>query len=83
MKKVLSIVTVCFNSEKTIRKCIESVIPQLTDEVEYLFIDGKSTDKTVEIISSYKKYGVRVISEKDNGIYDAMNKGIFHCLFQK
>lgn len=76
MKKVLSIVTVCFNSEKTIRKCIESVIPQLTDEVEYLFIDGKSTDKTVEIISSYKKYGVRVISEKDNGIYDAMNKGI-------
>lgn len=76
MKKVLSIVTVCFNSEKTIRKCIESVIPQLTDEVEYLFIDGKSTDKTVEIISSYKKYGVRVSSEKDNGIYDAMNKGI-------
>ena len=48
----------------------------MTDEVEYLFIDGKSTDKTVEIISSYKKYGVRVISEKDNGIYDAMNKGI-------
>ena len=45
MKKVLSIITVCFNSEKTIRKCIESVIPQLTDEVEYLFVDGKSTDK--------------------------------------
>lgn len=76
MKKVLSIITVCFNSEKTIRKCIESVIPQLTDEVEYLFVDGKSTDKTVEVINEYRKYGVLVVSEKDNGIYDAMNKGV-------
>lgn len=76
MNKLLTIVTVCFNSEKTIRKCIESVIPQLTDEVEYLLIDGKSTDKTVEIVSSYKKYGLCIISEKDKGIYDAMNKGI-------
>lgn len=41
MEKLLSIVTVCFNSEKTIRKCIESVIPQLSDEVEYLLIDRK------------------------------------------
>ena len=64
MEKLLSIVTVCFNSEKTIRKCIESVIPQLSDEVEYLLIDGKSSDRTVEIINSFKKYGVRVISEK-------------------
>ena len=76
MEKLLSIVTVCFNSEKTIRKCIESVIPQLSDEVEYLLIDGKSSDRTVVIINSFKKYGVRVISEKDHGIYDAMNKGV-------
>ena len=54
MEKLLSIVTVCFNSEKTIRKCIESVIPQLSDEVEYLLIDGKSSDRTVEIINSLR-----------------------------
>lgn len=76
MKKCLSIVTVCFNSDRTIRKCIDSVIPQLTDEIEYLFIDGKSTDKTLSIINEYAQYGVRVISEIDSGIYDAMNKGI-------
>ena len=74
-KYLLTIITICYNSGKTIEKCIKSVIEQLTNEVEYLIIDGKSKDNTMEIINKYKD-SVRVISEKDTGIYNAMNKGI-------
>ncbi|MDU5723273.1 MAG: glycosyltransferase family 2 protein, partial [Clostridium butyricum] len=76
MKK-LTIITVCFNSEQTIERCLQSVIKQLNEEIEYIIIDGKSTDNTVNIIKSFnvdKK--IYLISENDNGIYDAMNKGI-------
>lgn len=76
MKKVLTIVTVCYNSEKTIDKCIRSILPQLTEEIEYLLVDGKSTDHTVDIIETYTDYGIRYLSEPDTGLYDAMNKGI-------
>ena len=73
----LSVITVCYNSEKTIRKTIESIGKQMTDEVEYLLIDGKSNDKTLEIIKEeQKKYPIEVVSEPDEGIYDAMNKGV-------
>lgn len=78
--RLLSIVTVCFNSEKTIIRTIESVLNQTFTNYEYIFIDGLSSDKTNEIINSYKEKfiskGIPVIhiSEKDNGIYDAMNK---------
>lgn len=77
MRKI-SVVTVCYNSEKNIERCIKSIINQLNDDIEYLLIDGKSTDKTVSIIKKYEKNNpnIRYISEKDNGIYDAMNKGI-------
>lgn len=78
---LVSIVTVCFNSEKTISKTIESVLSQTYHNYEHIFIDGGSTDKTLEIINSYHdRYSgkSKVFSGKDDGIYDAMNKGIAH-----
>lgn len=76
---LVSIVTVCLNSEKTIERAIKSVLHQTYPNIEYIIIDGMSTDKTLDIIHKYEKEfkdGIKVISEKDNGLYDAMNKGI-------
>tara|TARA_B100000989_G_scaffold298640_1_gene288891 strand:+ start:4211 stop:4969 length:759 start_codon:yes stop_codon:yes gene_type:complete len=75
MKKV-SIITASYNSEATIKETIESVNIQTYPNIEHIFIDGSSTDKTLSIINSKSKRKKLVISEKDNGIYDAMNKGI-------
>lgn len=78
MKKV-SIITVCFNSSKTIRKTFDSVLHQTYPNIEYFVIDGLSTDGTVDIIKEYEPFfqgRMRWVSEKDEGIYDAMNKGI-------
>lgn len=75
----ISIITACFNSEKTLRDTIESVLAQDWPDYEYILIDGGSQDSTVQIIESYlPRFGgkMKYISEKDNGIYDAMNKGI-------
>ena len=72
----VSIITVCFNSEKTIRGTIESVIGQDYPEIEYIIVDGESQDKTLSIIESYHQSINKIISEKDNGMYDALNKGI-------
>lgn len=74
-----SIITVCFNSEKTIEKTIQSVLNQTYKNIEYLIIDGSSTDSTMEIVKKYEPLfegRMKWISEPDNGIYDAMNKGI-------
>jgi glycosyltransferase involved in cell wall biosynthesis len=72
----VSIITVCFNSEKYIRTAIESVISQTYQEIEYIIIDGGSIDGTIDIIKSYGGKISKFISEPDSGIYDAMNKGI-------
>jgi glycosyltransferase involved in cell wall biosynthesis len=72
----VSIITVVFNGEKTIKDCIDSVVNQTYSHIEYIIIDGKSTDNTINII---REYGAKIavfVSEKDEGIYDAMNKGI-------
>lgn len=75
----VSVITPCFNSEKTIQKTLESMLNQTYNNYEYIIIDGKSTDKTLQIIEKYKPlFGekIQVYSEPDKGIYDAMNKGI-------
>ncbi|PTB96808.1 glycosyl transferase [Marivirga lumbricoides] len=72
----ISIITVVFNNKETIRRAIESVLSQNYSNIEYLIIDGASTDGTIDIINNYKNKINKFISEKDEGIYDAMNKGI-------
>lgn len=74
-KPLVSIITVCFNSQKSIRKTIESVNNQSYENIEHIFIDGKSNDDTISIIKSTSKRIKLLISEKDDGIFDAMNKG--------
>jgi glycosyltransferase involved in cell wall biosynthesis len=72
----ISIITVCFNAEKFIERTIKSVISQTYPNIEYIIIDGKSKDRTVEVIKKYESKISRWISEPDRGIYDAMNKGL-------
>lgn len=72
----VSIITVCYNSEKTIEDTIRSVAGQTYKDIEYIIVDGGSTDQTNEIVKKYSDVVSVHISEKDNGLYDAMNKGI-------
>lgn len=72
----VSIITVSFNSAKTIADTIESVLSQDYPEIEYIIVDGNSSDDTVKIIRQYENRINKWISEKDQGMYDAMNKGI-------
>ncbi len=75
---LFSIITVTYNSERTIGQTIKSVLDQSYSNFEYIIIDGASTDGTLDIIKCYADQDLRIkyVSEPDNGIYDAMNKGI-------
>ncbi|GAB3994850.1 glycosyltransferase family 2 protein [Spirosoma daeguense] len=72
----VSLITVVYNGASHIRDCIESILNQTYSDIEYIIVDGKSTDGTVDIVKSYGSKIARFISEKDKGLYDAMNKGI-------
>lgn len=72
----ISIITVCYNSSKTIEKTILSVANQTYKNIEYIIVDGNSKDITVSIIEKYQNKISKWISEPDKGLYDAMNKGI-------
>lgn len=72
----VSIITITYNSELTLVDTINSVLNQTYQDIEYIIVDGRSTDKTLSIIDSYKEKISKFISEKDKGLYDALNKGI-------
>jgi glycosyltransferase involved in cell wall biosynthesis len=72
----VSIITVTYNSAATLEQTILSVINQSYKDLEYIIVDGCSTDETLNIISKYKSSIAKVVSEKDQGLYDALNKGI-------
>ena len=79
----ISLITACYNSAATIRTAIESVLSQKGVDIEYIVVDGGSTDGTVDIIKEYSTRSTRStrltfkwLSEKDRGMYDAINKGI-------
>ena len=75
-KPLVSVITVVFNGDEHLEETIKSVIKQTYDNVEYIIIDGGSTDSTDNIIKKYEKQIDYWVSEKDDGIYDAMNKGV-------
>ncbi len=72
----VSIITVVYNGSEFIRDCIESILNQTYTNIEYIIVDGQSTDGTIDIVKSYGTKVAHFISEPDKGLYDAMNKGI-------
>ena len=72
----VSVITVCRNSEKTIEETIKSIIKQTYNDIEYIIVDGASSDNTLELVEKYRDKVSVFISESDNGVYNAMNKGI-------
>ena len=77
-KPFVSIITACLNAENTIEQTIQSVTDQTYPSIEYIIIDGDSTDGTLDIIKKYEDRIAKWISEPDSGVYDGMNKGIIH-----
>ena len=78
----ISVITVTFNAAQTLSMTMDSILAQDYSNVEHIIVDGKSNDNTIELVESYRQkyytkgYELHIISQKDNGIYDAMNKGI-------
>ena len=72
----VSIITVVYNNVNTLRETIESVLQQDYADIEYIIVDGNSSDGTIELIHSYSSRIHKFVTEKDNGLYDAINKGI-------
>jgi len=77
----ISVITVCFNAASTLKDAVESVLVQVPDakapfELEYIVVDGGSTDGTLELLAPYRERIATLISEPDQGLYDAMNKGV-------
>lgn len=75
-KLKFSVITICLNAESFIEATIRSVLDQTHKDIEYIIVDGGSTDKTLHILEKYRNSIAELISEPDDGIYDAMNKGI-------
>lgn len=73
---LISIITITYNAEAFLERTINSIKKQPSNEFEYILIDGKSSDKTMDIVEQNKGIFSVIISEKDNGLYDAMNKGL-------
>ncbi|MDR2410857.1 MAG: glycosyltransferase, partial [Bacteroidales bacterium] len=73
---VLSIIIPTYNSSKTINRCLDSILCQSYSNYEILVMDGLSSDNTLELVKAYNDRRIQIYSGKDNGIYDAMNKGI-------
>ena len=72
----LSIITVCFNAEKHLKKTLDSVLNQEFEDYEYIVIDGASTDGTLAVLRKNQNKRLRIVSEPDSGVYHALNKGI-------
>ena len=72
----ISIITITYNSESTLEQTIQSVVNQSYPDIEYIIVDGKSNDNSLNIIEKYKSHITSIVSEKDAGLYDALNKGI-------
>lgn len=76
MNDLISIITICYNCKQSIQRTIESVIAQSYHNIEYIIVDGGSSDGTLDVIKRYTSHISTLVSEPDNGIYDALNKGI-------
>lgn len=72
----ITVITICYNSAKTIGHTLRSVREQTHGDIEHIIVDGGSKDNTLEVVKAEGPHVAKVVSEKDNGIYDAMNKGI-------
>ena len=73
---LFSIIIATYNSGVTLERCIKSIVEQTNTDYEIIVIDGKSTDDTIDIVKNFSSYPIKWISEKDDGIYDAWNKGV-------